>query len=229
MARGADVATLARVLGEPARAQMLDALLDGMPHPAGELAMRAGVAPSTASEHLGRLLGARLVTADVHGRQRLYRLSSPVVAEALEALSRIAAPEPVSSLRAATKAEALRRARTCYDHLAGRLGVAVADALVARRALVLDDGSYRVTRRGEEAFEELGIDVDSARVQRRAFVRACVDWTERRPHLAGSLGAEIARVFLDRDWLRRRPNDRALTVTDAGRASLASVLAIELE
>src|SRR5689334_7430122 len=119
MARGADVATLARVLGEPARAQMLDALLDGTPHPAGELALRAGVAPSTASEHLSRLLGERLVTADVHGLQRLYRLASPSVAEALEALARIAVPEPVSSLRTATRAEALRRARTCYDHLAG--------------------------------------------------------------------------------------------------------------
>jgi DNA-binding transcriptional ArsR family regulator len=225
----AGVVTLARVLGEPARADMLDAMLDGMPHPAGELAHRAGVAPSTASEHLSRLLGCGLVSAEASGRLRLYRLSSPAVAEALEALARIAGPEPVSSLRAVTRAEALRRARTCHDHLAGRVGVALVDALVARRALVLDDGSYRLTRRGETFLEELGVDVEAARTQRRAFARACLDWTERRPHLAGSLGAELARVFLGRDWLRRRPHDRALTVTEAGRKALASELAIDLE
>jgi DNA-binding transcriptional ArsR family regulator len=229
MGQGANVVSLARVLGEPARAEMLDAMLDGMPHPAGELALRARVAPSTASEHLSRLREVGLVSAEASGRQRLYRLASPEVAEALEALARVAAPEPVSSLRAATRAEALRRARTCYDHLAGRVGVAVADALVARRALVLDDGSYRLTRRGERVLEELGLDVETARAQRRAFARACVDWTERRPHLAGSLGAELARAFLRRDWLRRRPHDRALMVTEAGREALAAELAIDVE
>jgi len=222
------VVSLARVLGEPARAEMLDAMLDGMPHPAGELARRARVAPSTASEHLSRLREVGLVSAEVSGRQRLYRLSSPEVAEALEALARVAAPEPVSSLRAATRGEALRLARTCYDHLAGRVGVAVADALVARRALALDDGSYRLTRRGEKVLEELGLDVEAARAQRRAFARACVDWTERRPHLAGSLGAELARAFLGHDWLRRRPHDRALIVTEAGREAFARELAIDV-
>jgi hypothetical protein len=105
----------------------------------------------------------------------------------------------------------------------------VADALVARRALVLDDGSYRLTRRGERVLEELGLDVETARAQRRAFARACVDWTERRPHLAGSLGAALARAFLRRDWLRRRPHDRALIVTEAGREALAAELAIDVE
>jgi DNA-binding transcriptional ArsR family regulator len=229
MGQRANVVSLARVLGEPARAEMLDAMLDGMPHPAGELARRARVAPSTASEHLSRLREVGLVSAEASGRQRLYRLSSPEVAEALEALARLAAPEPASSLRAATRAEALRLARTCYDHLAGRVGVAVADALVARRALVLDDGSYRLTRRGERVLEELGLDVETARAQRRAFARACVDWTERRPHLAGSLGAELVRAFLGRDWLRRRPHDRALIVTEAGREALAAELAIDVE
>jgi DNA-binding transcriptional ArsR family regulator len=229
MGQRANVVSLARVLGEPARAEMLDAMLDGTPHPAGELARRARVAPSTASEHLSRLREVGLVSAEASGRQRLYRLSSPEVAEALEALARLAAPEPASSLRAATRAEALRLARTCYDHLAGRVGVAVADALVARRALVLDDGSYRLTRRGERVLEELGLDVETARAQRRAFARACVDWTERRPHLAGSLGAELARAFLGRDWLRRRPHDRALIVTEAGREALAAELAIDVE
>jgi DNA-binding transcriptional ArsR family regulator len=229
MGQRANVVSLARVLGEPARAEMLDPMLDGMPHPAGELARRARVAPSTASEHLSRLREVGLVSAEASGRQRLYRLSSPEVAEALEALARLAAPEPASSLRAATRAEALRLARTCYDHLAGRVGVAVADALVARRALVLDDGSYRLTRRGESVLEELGLDVETARAQRRAFARACVDWTERRPHLAGSLGAELARAFLGRDWLRRRPHDRALIVTEAGREALAAELAIDVE
>lgn len=228
MGQRADVVTVAKVLGDPARAEMLDTLLDGMPHPSGELARRAGVSASTASEHLSRLLGAGLVSAEASGRQRLYRLASPAVAEALEALARIAAPERISCLRTATRADALRRARTCYDHLAGQLGVAVADALVARGALVLDDGSYRVTRRGDTVLEELGVDLGSARLQRRSFARVCLDWTERRPHLAGSLGAELAGAFLARDWLRRRPHDRALTVTESGRRALAAELGIEV-
>jgi DNA-binding transcriptional ArsR family regulator len=226
--RAADVVTVARLLGEPARAEMLDVLLDGLPHPANELARRAGVASSTASEHLSRLLAAGLVVADQRGRERLYRLGSPAVAEALEALARVSAPQPITSLRAGTQAEALRLARTCYDHLAGRVGVAVADALVVRRALVLEDESYRVTTRGELLLRRLGVDVDAARTERRAFARACLDWTERRPHLAGSLGAGLAGAFLARDWVRRRPRDRALIVTDAGREALASELAIEL-
>jgi DNA-binding transcriptional ArsR family regulator len=228
MGRRADVATVARLLGEPARAEMLDALLDGRMHPASELAHRAGVAPSTASEHLTRLLGAGLVSSEARGRNRLYRLASPAVAEALEALALIAAPRPATSLRSATRAEAMRRARTCYDHLAGRVGVAVAGALVARGALVLEDESYRVTRPGEALLANLGLDVEAARTQRRAFARACLDWTERRPHLAGSLGAELARAFLGRDWLRRREGDRALDLTEAGREALRSELALDL-
>jgi len=223
-----DVAAVAALLSEPARATMLDALMDGGVRPAGELARRAGIAASTASGHLMRLLDGGLVSCEAHGRERRYRLASPAIAEALEALARLAPPTAVSSLREAGRGAALREARTCYDHLAGRLGVAVTDALVVRKALRPHDGSFDVTRAGEALLGGLGVDVDTARGGKRAFARACLDWSERRPHLAGALGAALADALMARDWLRRRPNDRALLITPAGAAALRRELGVEL-
>jgi DNA-binding transcriptional ArsR family regulator len=225
---GADIAAVARLLGDPTRSRILDALLDGRAHAAGELARRAEVAPSTASEHLAALLAHGLVGVESRGRRRYYELASPLVADALEALGRIAAPTRVRSLRSANRAEAFRTARTCYDHLAGRVGVGVTEALVRRRALVPGDGAFELTSRGERLLEGLGVDVAAARGHRRAFARACVDLTERRPHLAGALGAGVASALLEHDWLRRRPHDRALLVTPAGRERLQAELGLEL-
>jgi DNA-binding transcriptional ArsR family regulator len=224
-----DVAMVAALLGDPTRAQMLDALLDGGAHAAGELAHRSGVAPSTASEHLARLLRAGLVLVESRGRERRYRLASAAVGEALEALARIAPPKRVSSLRDASRSEAMRRCRTCYDHLAGRVGVAVTDALVARRTLVADDDAFFLPTRGEQMLESLGVDVAAARRSRRSFARSCMDWSERRPHLAGALGAALANAFFDRGWLERRSHDRALLITPAGFGALRSELAIEFD
>jgi DNA-binding transcriptional ArsR family regulator len=216
----------AQLIAEPARAAMLDALMDGEARPAGELARRAGVAPSTASEHLRLLAAARLLVVEPNGRERRYRLASADVADALEALARIEADAPVQSLRASSRKDALRHARTCYDHLAGRLGVAVTDALVERGALVLRDTSFDVA--DETSFVDLGVDVATARTATRAFARVCVDWTERRPHLAGALGAAVAQAVLDRGWARRRPNDRGLVVTPRGASELERLLGIRL-
>jgi len=218
-----DVAAVASLFADPARATMLDALMDGGEHPAGELARRAGVAPSTASGHLSRLLLGGLVSCAATGRERRYRLASPVIAEALEALSRLAPPVEVRSLRAADRGEAIREARTCYDHLAGRLGVRLTDALVERRLLIPRDTGYELRPAGELKLARLGVDVAAARRRRRAFALACLDWSERRPHLAGALGAALAGALLDHGWLKRRPNDRGLTVTEEGRASLAEI------
>jgi DNA-binding transcriptional ArsR family regulator len=223
----ANVAAVAALIGHPARAAMLDALLDGGARAAGDLAHRADVAPSTASGHLLQLLTGGLVVCEAHGRERRYRLASAETAEALEALARLARPARVQSLRAADRAGALRDARTCYDHLAGRLGVAVTEALVDRGALVPRDACYDVTRAGEEQLRRLGVDVAAARARRRSFARACLDWSERRPHLAGALGAALAEALLARDWLRRRPNDRGLIVTPTGREGLATALGVE--
>jgi DNA-binding transcriptional ArsR family regulator len=225
----ADVAMVAALFGDPTRAEMLDALLDGGTHAAGELAHRAGVAPSTASEHLMRLLRAGFVLVETHGRERRYRLASPAVGEALEALARIAPSKRVGSLRDARHSEAMRRCRTCYDHLAGRVGVAVTDALVARGTLVAADGAFSLPQQGAKALESLGVDVESARRTRRSFARSCLDWSERRPHLAGALGAALASACFNRGWLERRPHNRALLITPAGFGVLRSELAIELD
>jgi len=214
---------VAALLGDPTRATMLDVLMDGEARPAGELARRAGVAPSTASEHLARLVEGRLLVVEPRGRERRYRLASAEVAEVLEALSRLGSEEPVTSLRAATRSEALRAARTCYDHLAGRLGVAVTDALVAQDVLRRLDGSFELTDGGEAFLAGLGVDVAGARARKRVFARACLDWSEKRPHLAGALGAAFAEAVLEHGWVRRRPNDRALRVTPAGDTWLRSI------
>ena len=224
----ADIATVAALIGEPSRAAMLDALMAGEALPASALARWAGVAPSTASGHLARLLDGGLVACESVGRERHYRLASADAADALEALSRLARPTRVSSLHAAGRAAAIREARTCYDHLAGRVGVGVTDALVARRALILGDGSYALTRQGEDLLVRLGADVASAREGRRAFARVCIDWSERRPHLAGALGAAVADALFANGWLKHCPNDRTLTVTPAGAAGLGRELGIEV-
>jgi DNA-binding transcriptional ArsR family regulator len=212
----ADISAVAALIAEPTRAAMLEALLDGNSRRAGELARRAGVAPSTASEHLARLLAGRLVVCEAEGRERRYRLASRHVAEALEAFAQLAPPAEVRSLRAADRAAALRTARTCYDHLAGRLGVGLTESFVRRGVLVARDSSFEVTKRGEATLAALGVDVAAARAQRRSFGRACLDWSERRPHLAGGVGAALCTHSFANDWIRRLPGTRAVAVTPKG-------------
>jgi DNA-binding transcriptional ArsR family regulator len=216
-----DIAAAAALVAEPARSAMLQALMDGGALPSGELARRAQVAASTASEHLKRLLAGGFVVREVAGREHRYRLATPAVAETLESLARVAALGRVRSLRGANRAEALCTARTCYDHIAGRLGVGLTETLVVRGVLVERDDSYEVTDSGERLLAELGVDVAAAREQRRSFARACLDWSERRPHVAGALGAALADALLARAWVLRRPADRGLQITAIGRSELA--------
>lgn len=223
----ADVAAVTRVLANPARLAMLELLMDGRSHPAGELAREADVALSTASGHLAELAEAGLVEVEPAGRQRRYRLSRPEVARAIEALTVIAPPRRVSSLRAATAAERLRAGRTCYDHLAGRLGVGITDALVSRRALRARDGAFVVTGSGERLLASIGVDVDAARERRRAFALACQDWTERRSHLAGALGAELCDRLLELGWVERRGPGRAVALTELGTNRLREAIGFE--
>jgi DNA-binding transcriptional ArsR family regulator len=222
---GTDFAVVAGLLGHPARAAMVDALMSGEPVTAGELARTAGVGPSTASQHLARLVDGGLVAVDVRGRQRHHRLAGPEVAEALEALARICPPTPVRSLRHASQRAALGHARTCYDHLAGEVGVGLADALVARAWIVPAGESYELSPAGEARLLAAGVDVALARAGRRAFARACLDWTERRPHVAGALGAAIAATALRSGWVRRRAG-RTLGVTEAGHEVLHGVFGV---
>jgi DNA-binding transcriptional ArsR family regulator len=222
-----DLSASAGAIADPARAAMLDALLDGVPRSAGALAREAGVAPSTASHHLGRLLDAGLVTVAPDGRRRAFRLARPEVAHALEALALVSPPRAARTLRRATRAEAERAARTCYDHLAGALGVAVCDALLDAGAIAPDgEHAYALGPAAEEAFAAIG--VTPPRPSRRAYARRCLDWSERRPHLAGALGAAVADALRARRWVTRIKGSRALLVTDAGRDGLRAALGVQV-
>jgi DNA-binding transcriptional ArsR family regulator len=217
-----ELTNVASLVADRTRARILEELLAGPPLPASALAVRVGVAPSTVSGHLAKLEQAGLIVVTKRGRWREAELARPEVAEALEALSRLAIGEPRPiGLRAVNGHQALREARSCYDHLAGRAGVALADVLVAHGALELADGAVLVPVGAEVHYREaFGIDL-AALPSRRPLVRACTDWTERRPHVAGALGAALLVSMLERGWLRRRPDGRALNVTAAGRAALS--------
>jgi DNA-binding transcriptional ArsR family regulator len=224
----ADIAALAPLIGERARVEILDALVDDSGLPASELARRAGVSPSTASAHLAKLVDGGLIAVERHGRHRRYRLASGAVAAALEALAVIAPRRPPTSLREATLADALREGRTCYDHLAGRLGVELTAVLCEKRLLELDGAAYAVTQRGARVLRGLGLDVDELRRRRRAFARPCLDWSERRHHLAGALGAALAQRLFELGWVERFGSGRAVAVTETGRSELRRRLGVEL-
>ncbi|OUS89634.1 helix-turn-helix transcriptional regulator [Rhodococcus sp. NCIMB 12038] len=232
----ADVARIAALIGDRTRARVLMALADGRALPAGMLASEAGVTASTISEHLTRLVDAELLTAERQGRARYFRLADPSVAEALEAIARISPPEPIRSLRQGTRAHALRRARTCYNHLAGRLGVTVMAALIDEGLLTGGDGrhhraavdrlsapgtgvSYRLTSHGRSRLTTFGLDLPAPGGERRA-IRYCVDWSEQRHHLAGPLGAALTDRMFDLGWLRRTDQRRVVRLTEAGRHGL---------
>lgn len=224
-----DLAPVAAIIAEPARAAMLDTLLSGRAMPAGELARVAGVSASTASEHLNRMRQGGLVDVVRQGRHRYYRLAGRPVAQALEALAHIAPPRQVRSLRQSREAESLAFARTCYDHVAGTLGVTLLDGFLARDWLADADGGYGLTRRGAEELETWGVDVADVRRRRRSFARPCLDWTERRYHLAGALAAACTTRMLDLGWVApRTPASRALRVTRRGAAGVRDLLGVDL-
>jgi len=220
------LAEAAALLGDPARAGMVTALWDGTARAAGDLARVAGVTPATASAHLAKLVAGGILRVEPRGRHRYYRLAGPDVAQALESLAGLLPPAPAGAREPDAP---LRRARFCYDHLAGRLGTAISDALVARRLLVLDDGAYSLAHGGRAWFRRFGIAVDSLALARRPLLRACIDWTERREHVGGALGAALAMHLLERDWLRRQRGSRVVLVTTAGRSGLQRALGLRWE
>lgn len=225
----ANIAFVAGLLADPSRAAMCLALVGGEARPAGELAARAGVSAQTASNHLAKLIAGGILHAEQQGRWRYYRLAGAEVAHAVEALAVVAPPLPEAlngdGMHGA--ARRLRDARTCYSHLAGRLGVALADALVTARWLEEDGRCYRITPAGSRALGALGIDARGRREQPAA--RRCVDWTERRPHIAGPVGAALATLALQRGWVRRMRGTRAVAVTPAGRTQLEAVFHLRWE
>jgi DNA-binding transcriptional ArsR family regulator len=224
----ADVAAVAGLIGDRTRAFVLCELAASGSLPAGELARRAGVASSTASVHLAKLAAAGLLTGQPAGRHRYYRLANGDVARALEALSLIAPPHEIRSLRQADEAASIRAARTCYDHLAGRLGVDLTSALERRRLIRREADTFALTRRGATELTALGLDLDAIGRGRRVFARPCLDWSERRDHLAGALGAALPARLFELQWIERRRPNRSVTVTVAGRQALSEHFGLEL-
>jgi DNA-binding transcriptional ArsR family regulator len=216
----ADLSSIAALIGEPARAAMLTALMDGLALPAGELAELAGVSPQTASAHLTKLLDGGLLSVETHGRHRYHRLASPQVAVALEALMTIS-PPPRPRARV-HKDETLGFARRCYDHLAGWLGVELAQVLEANGWVIKTNLEYHVTEVGRVKFEAFGL---------AAFGltgRACLDWTERRHHVGGPLGRAITSRMLEMGWVARCASSRALRLTETGRVHLERTFEMRL-
>ena len=213
-----DVSTIASAIGEPARARMLFCLLDNRARTGTELAVVAGVSPSTASVHLNRLRAESLVRMRVQGKHRYFTLAGPAVATVLEGLSVLAGG--VRDNFVPNTPNRLRAARTCYDHIAGELGVALSDRLEALAWLESVEDDYVVTGKGTKAFERLAIDVEGARALRRRFAFGCVDWSERRPHIGGALGAALLHLALDRKWVTQDLDSRALSITRLGRREM---------
>lgn len=216
----ADIAAVAALIANPARAKMLDALFDGEAHSASDLAAIGGVTPATASVHIDVLVAGRLVVAERRGRHRLVRLADHTVARALEALSVVAPTTKAPPTRRGDRVARLRAGRTCYDHLAGALGVALTEGLVASDALSPAGPDYKLTATGRTELLALGVDVHRAQTARRAFARACLDWSERRPHLAGALGAALADRLFELGWVNRLPGARSVEVTAIGKRKL---------
>jgi DNA-binding transcriptional ArsR family regulator len=222
---------IAALAGDPARAGMLHALLDGRALTASELARVAGVTPQTASGHLARLSAAGLVQVAKQGRHRYHRLASPAVAQMMESIMQVAAGLARPQLTVGPRDQALRAARTCYDHLAGTLAVALADALVGAGHVELSDDSGLVTESGLALFGKAGIDITALGPGKRGgrlACRPCLDWTERRPHLAGRLGAALCTHCLAQGWVRRVDGSRAVTVTPKGERGFREIFRVTI-
>ena len=222
------IATTAALLGDPARANMLAALMDGRALTAKELAYAAHVSPQTTSGHLGKLTQAGLLIPHKQGRHRYYRLASPLVGQMLEGIMAVAgATETGTPARHSTwrGGEALRTARSCYDHLAGRLGVGLADSLCEHGHVALTADGGEVTDTGRRFLQAFGAEPEPGR---RVYCRPCLDWSERRPHIAGRLGAALACRCFELGWIARQRDTRAVAITEAGRKGFAEQFGVTL-
>ena len=227
MREGPDISQVGALIGDPARANILVALMDGRALTATELAEIAGVTAQTASTHLGKLEAGGLIRPQKQGRHKYFSLAGPKVGELIESLSIFAADRGQLRHRPGPKDAAMRKARICYDHLAGDLGVLMFDSLAARRHLAVDDSEIGLTDGGERFVRELDIDLGALRKSRRPLCRCCLDWSERRNHLAGSLGAALFDMIIARGWARRDGKSRVIAFSQNGEASFRALFPVE--
>jgi len=225
----ANLAIVASLVSKGSRAAMLTAMLDGRYHPASELAYMAGIKPQTASFHLSKMADAGIVSVVQQGRHRYYGIRDPEVARMLESLLSIAPPAEIKSLRQADEDRAIRSARTCYDHLAGKLGIQLTASLLKMGVLDENHQQFEVTASGEAFFKNFRIDLDQARAKRRSFSHKCLDWSERRHHLAGALGSVLLEKLLELKWIERLPKTRAVRVTEEGKKGFKATFGIEVD
>jgi DNA-binding transcriptional ArsR family regulator len=217
-----NVTEAAQLIGDPSRLAMLMSLLEGKALPASDLAHAARISPQTASSHLAKLVEGGLLLHESYGRHKYFRLANHEVAHALESLLAISPPKPIRSLRESDELNHLRHARTCYDHLAGKIGVALTDRLVDMRWLEESGKDYVLSSEGKEKLQNWGVEFEAFPKKRRHFARQCLDWSERRSHLAGSLGSAITTQLFELKWIERLPNGRAVRVTNEGVQGLGS-------
>jgi DNA-binding transcriptional ArsR family regulator len=214
------MAEIGALVGDPARANMLEALFDRRALTAKELAVRAGVSPQTASGHLSKLIATGLIAMERHGRFRYHRLASREIAGMLESMMQVASTQNITkagrTVRTGPRDAAMRIARSCYDHMAGQLAVGLTDAMVDRGHIEFDNDAAGVTKEGRVFLHQFGIDIAAATQSKRIFCRPCLDWSERRPHLAGAIGAALMQRSFDLGWVKRMNGTRALTITRAG-------------
>ena len=221
------IAEIAALVGDPARATMVSALLDGRALTASELAFAARITPQTASTHLGKLTEAGLLSMVRSGRHRYFRLASPTVVDMIDGIVAVALEKRPRYRPLSRQARALSAARICYDHLAGRLSVDLTDSFVAREYVVIDDEAAEITTAGARFLIEFGIELPALRSTRRHSCRLCLDWTERRPHIAGAVGAAITKRYFDLGWLERLKRSHAVIVTPLGRRGFRKTFGIE--
>jgi DNA-binding transcriptional ArsR family regulator len=226
---GPDIAMIAALLGDPARANMLTALAGGQALTAGELAREAGVTAQTASSHLAKLSAGGLIAGKKQGRHTYFALSGPDVAGVIEALSGLAARTGHTRVRPGPKDPAMRRARVCYDHLAGDLGVGLLDSLMRRGLIVGAGESLVLTKDGETFMTAMGLDVPALQKLRRPLCKGCLDWSVRRSHLAGALGAALLQRFFDLGWARREPGQRTVAFSPRGLEAFHEIFGAAVE
>jgi DNA-binding transcriptional ArsR family regulator len=223
-----NLSNVASIVSEPSRAAILTVLLDNRFHSAGELAYMARIKPQTTSFHLSKMIEANLITVEKQGRHRYFRIQGPEVAKIMETLLPLSPPAQIRSFNQSTEDKAIRQARTCYDHIAGFLGVQLTDSFIKKGFLTDNNDEFLLSEGGVSFLASLGIDVQEVRKKRRSFSHKCLDWSERRHHLAGALGNVILELFIELNWVKRLPKTRALEITSIGKKAFLDYFSIDV-